>query len=79
MALGTLSSWVLGLFTGGSKYPIFKDFGPKYHKGYGLWNHSPSTLDTWTLWVKETTTTLRLKIGAKALYTMIFEPKNLKM
>ena len=33
----------------GSKYPIFKDSGPKYHQEYGLWNQKPQILGTWTL------------------------------
>ena len=33
-----------------SKYPIFKDSGPKYHEGYGFWNQKAQILGTWTLW-----------------------------
>ena len=25
----------------GSKYPIFRDSGPKSHSGYGCWNQGP--------------------------------------
>ena len=25
----------------GSKYPIFKDSGPKSHLGYGFWDQNP--------------------------------------
>ena len=36
----------------GSKYPIFDDSGPKYHRGYGFWNQKPQVFGTWTLWAR---------------------------
>ena len=37
------------LLPSGSKYPIFKDSGPKYHsKGMVFWKQRPQILDTWT-------------------------------
>ena len=37
----------------GSKSPIFKDPGPKYHSEYGFWNtRSLKILGTWTRWVQ---------------------------
>ena len=33
----------------GSKYPRFKDSGPKNHSLNGIWNQSPEILGTWTL------------------------------
>ena len=29
---------------GGSKYPIFKDSGPKSHSGYRFWDQSPQNI-----------------------------------
>ena len=33
----------------GSKYPIFKDSGPKNHTLDGFWDQRPQILGTWTL------------------------------
>ena len=40
MYLELLDAPYLGPFFSprGSKYPIFKDSGPKYHAEYGFWN-----------------------------------------
>ena len=33
----------------GSKYPTFKDSGPRNHLGHGFWNQRLLILGTWTL------------------------------
>ena len=46
----------------GSKYPIFKESGPKNHTHNGRWDQSPSILSTWALWVYLHAATLRERI-----------------
>ena len=50
-----------------SQSPIFKDPGPKNYLEYGIWNHSPSILGTWTLWGREKPATATSNARASAL------------
>ena len=43
--------WLRGRYPRGSKYPIFKAFGPRIHTLNSFWEQSPLIFGTWTLWV----------------------------
>ena len=41
-----------GMLPTGSKSPNFDAAGPNIYYGCGIWNQTPQTLGTWTLWVR---------------------------